>query len=143
MIFPDVVARVPVLLDGTMQAMTSTHLGNKIKNLKTSHDMWDAVKVDTMTKSTLLLLNMEDQLASMKLTENDNPKAHLMEVKQHFQLMGQQHNNLLKMGLTISDFHYNTIIMSSLPESYQPTDNNSCGACEHPAWHIVIKGDEA
>ena len=100
---------------------TSTHLGNKIKNLKTSHDMWVAVKADTMTKSTLFLLNMEDQLASMKLTENDNPKAHLMEVKQHFQLMGQQHNNLLKMGLTISDLHYNTIIMSSLPESYQPT----------------------
>ena len=51
--------------------------------------MWDAIKVDAMTKSTLFLLDMEDQLASMRLTENDNPKAHLMEVKQHFQLMGQ------------------------------------------------------
>ena len=70
-------------------SMTSTHLSNKIKNLKTSHDMWDAVKVDTTTKSTLFLLNVEDQLASMRLTENDDPKAHLMEVKQHFQLMGQ------------------------------------------------------
>ena len=111
------VARVPVLVDGTTQAMedqiearemkiidynkheyltqhvilstTFTHLNNKIKNLKTLHEMWDAVKVDAMTKSTLFLLNVEDQLASMKLTENDNPKAHLMEVKQHFQLMGQ------------------------------------------------------
>ena len=111
------VAGVPVLVDGMMQAMedqvearemkiidydkhrylaqhvilsmTSTHLSNKIKNLNTSHDMWDAVKVDATTKSTLFLLNAEDQLASMKLTENDDPKAHLMEVKQHFQLMGQ------------------------------------------------------
>ena len=111
------VARVPVLVDGTTQAMedqiearetkiidynkreylaqhiilsmTSTRLGNKIKNLKTSHDMWDAVKVDATTKSTLFLLDAEDQLASMKLTENDDPKAHLTEVKQHFQLMGQ------------------------------------------------------
>ena len=33
-------------------SMTSTHLSNKIKTLKTSHDMWDAVKVDAMTKST-------------------------------------------------------------------------------------------
>ena len=110
------VAGVPVLMDGTTQAMedqiearetkiidynkreylaqhiilsmTSTRLGNKIKNLKTSHDMWDAVKADAMTKSTLFLLNAEDQLASMKLTENDDPKAHLTEVKQHFQLMG-------------------------------------------------------
>ena len=102
-------------------SMTSTHLGNKIKNLKTLHDMWDAVKVDATTKSTLFLLDMEDQLASMKLAENDDPKAHLMEVKQHFQLIGQQHNNLLKMGLTIPNLCYNTVIMSSLPESYQPT----------------------
>ena len=79
------------------------------------------VKADAMTKSTLFLLNVEDQLASMKLTENDNPKVHLMEVKQHFQLMGQRHDNLLKMGLMISNSHYNMIIMSSLPELYRPT----------------------
>ena len=140
------VAGVPVLTDGMTQAtedqietremkiinydkweylaqhvilsMTSTHLGNKIKNLKTLHDMWDVVKVNAMTKSTLFLLDAEDQLASMKLTENDNPKVHLTEVKQHFQLMGQCHDNLLKMGSMISDSHYNMIIMSSLPESY-------------------------
>ena len=111
------VARVPVLMDGTTQATedqikaremkivdydkheylaqhiilstTSTHLGNKIKNLKTLHDMWDAVKVDTTTKSTLFLLDTEDQLASMKLAENNDPKVHLTEVKQHLQLMEQ------------------------------------------------------
>ena len=111
------VTRVPILVDGTTQATedqiearemkiinydkheylaqhiilsrTSTRLGNKIKNLKTSHDMWDVVKVDATTKSTLFLLDAEDQLASMKLAENDNPKVYLMEVKQHFQLMGQ------------------------------------------------------
>ena len=165
------VARVPILVDRTTQAMedqiearemkiidynkceylaqhvilstTSTRLSNKIKNLKTSHDMWDAVKVDTTTKSTLFWLNTEDQLASMRLAENDDPKVHLTEVKQHFQLMGQRHDNLLKTGSTISDSRYNTIIMSSLPELYQPPDNNSCGAGKHLAWHIVIKGNEA
>ena len=35
--------------------------------------------------------------------------------------MGQQHNNLLKMGSTIYDLHYNMIIMLLLLESYQPT----------------------
>ena len=111
------VTRVPILMDGTTQATedqiearetkiinydkceylaqhvilstTSTCLSNKIKNLKTLHDMWDAVKADTTTKSTLFLLDVEDQLASMKLAENNDPKVHLMEVKQHFQLMGQ------------------------------------------------------
>ena len=140
------VTGVPILVDGTTQAMedqikaremkiidydkreylaqhvilstTSTHLGNKIKNLKTLHDMWDVVKADATTKSTLFLLDAEDQLTSMKLTENNDPKGHLTEVKQHFQLLGQRHDNLLKMGLTISDSCYNTIIMSLLPESY-------------------------
>ena len=58
--------------------MTSTHLSNKIKNPKTSHDMWDAVKVGAMTKSTLFLLDMEDQLVSMKLAENDNDEPSTM-----------------------------------------------------------------
>ena len=143
------VAGVPILTDGMTQAtedqiearetkiinydkheylaqhvilsMTSTCLSNKIKNLKTLHDMWDAVKADATTKSTLFLLNAEDQLASMKLAENNDLKAHLTEVKQHFQLMGQRHDNLLKMGSTISNSCYNTIITSSLPESYRPT----------------------
>ena len=83
--------------------------------------MWDAVKADATTKSTLFLLNAEDQLASMRLADNSDPKAHLTEVKQHFQLMGQRHDNLLKMGSTTSNSRYNTIIMSSLPESYWPT----------------------
>ena len=80
--------------------------------------MWDTVKVDAMTKRTLFLLDAEDQLAIMKLVENNGPKVHLVEVKQHFQLMGQQHNNLLKMGSTISDLCYNTIIMLLLPVLY-------------------------
>ena len=111
------VAGVPVLMEGMTQAMedqiearemkiidynkrkyltqhvilsmTSIHLSNKIKNLKTSHDMWDVVKADATTKSTLFLLYTEDQFASMKLKKNDNSKVHLTEVKQHFQLMGQ------------------------------------------------------
>ena len=164
------VAGVPVLVDGMTQAtedqikaremkiidydkceylaqhiilsMTSTHLSNKIKNIKTSHDMWDVVKVDAMTKSTLFLLDAEDQLTSMKLAENDDPKGHLMEVKQHFQLMGQRHNNLLKMGLTISNLHYNTIIMSSLPESYRPT-LQTITAAEHASTLLGTSSSRA
>ena len=166
------VTRVPILMDGTTQAMedqiearetkiidydkreyltqhvilstTSTRLCNKIKNLKTSHDMWDAVKADTTTKSTLFLLDVEDQLASMKLAENDDPKGHLTEVKQHFQLMEQQHNNLLKMGSTISDsLQYYHHLLAPRVVLTNHSDNNSCGVRKHPAWHIIIKGNEA
>ena len=64
----------------------------------------------------LYLLDTEDQLA-----DNNDLKSHLTKVKQHFQLMTECHNNLIKMGSTISDTRYNTIVMSSLLESYHPT----------------------
>jgi hypothetical protein len=97
---------------------TSTRLGAKIKDVKSAKEMWDAMKADTTTKSTLYLLDAEDQLASMKLSDNDDPKTHLAELKQHFQLMLQCHDNLIQMGSTSSDTRFNTIIMSSLPELY-------------------------
>ena len=78
------------------------------------------VKADATTKSTLFLLDAEDQLTSMKLADNTDPKTHLSELRDHFQLMMHRHNNLLKMGSTLSNSHFNTIIMSSLPESYHP-----------------------
>ena len=82
--------------------------------------MWDVVKADATTKGTLFLLDAEDQLASMKLAENDDPNAHLSELREHFQLMLPHCNNLTKMGSTLSDTQFNIIMMSSLPNSYQP-----------------------
>ena len=69
---------------------TSTCLGSKIKNLATAEDMWKVIKDDAMSKSMLYLLDAEDQLLSMKLTENDNPKTHLSGLKQDFQVMLQR-----------------------------------------------------
>jgi hypothetical protein len=78
----------------------------KIKDLKTAKEMWDIVKADATMKSTLCLLNVEDQLVSMKLSDNNDPKTHLAELKEHFQLMMQCHNNLIEMGSVLSDSHY-------------------------------------
>ena len=83
-------------------------------------DCRDAVKVDATTKNMLFLLDAKDQYVSMKLSNNKDPKAHLTKIKQHFLLMAQHHDNLIKMELTIFDSHYNTTIMSSLPDSYLP-----------------------
>ena len=44
---------------------TSTHLGSKIKELKTAKEMWKVVVADVTTKSTLFLLDVEEQLTSM------------------------------------------------------------------------------
>ena len=99
-------------------SMTLTQLGNKIKGLPTAEDMWRIIKDNTTSKSTLYLLDAEDQLSSMKLPDNTDPKAHLSELKAHFHLMLQQYDNLMKIGSTMSESHFNIIIMSSLLESY-------------------------
>ena len=77
---------------------TSTCLGSKIKDMKSAKDMWEAVEADATTKSTLFLIDAEEQLTSMKLEENEDPKAHLAKIKQHFDLMMRRHENLIKMG---------------------------------------------
>jgi hypothetical protein len=82
------------------------HLGAKIKDLKMAKEMWDIVKADATTKSMLYLQDTEDQLASMKLNDNDDPKTHLTELKEHFQLMIQHQNSLIEMGSVLSDSCY-------------------------------------
>jgi len=100
---------------------TSICLGARIKDLTSAKDMWEVVKANATMKSTLYILDAEDQLLSMKLGENEDPKTHLTEIKLHFQTMLQRRDNLMKMGSSLSDNRFNTIIMSSLPESYRPT----------------------
>ena len=73
--------------------------------------MWAIVKADTMKKSTMYLLDAEEQLQSMKLGDNNDPKAHLAELKEHFQTMSQHRDNLTKMESTMSDTRFNIIIM--------------------------------
>ena len=83
--------------------------------------MWKVVKEDATSKSTLYILDAEDQLSSMKLTDNDDAKTHLAELKAYFQTMLQRRDNLMKIGSTMTETRFNIIIMSSLPESYRPT----------------------
>ena len=89
--------------------------------MSTAKDIWDEVKNDSMMKSTLYIIDAEDQLASMRCTESTDPKTHLTEIKAHFELMMKRHDNLTSMGLTLSDTRFNTMIMTSLPPSYRPT----------------------
>ena len=99
----------------------SIQLGTKIKCLAIAEDMWKVMKEDAMLKSTLYILDAGDLLSSMKLTDNDDLKTHLAELKVHFQTMLQCGDNLIKIGSTMTETRFNIIIMSSLPESYRPT----------------------
>ena len=85
-----------------------------------AHEMWEAVKANVTTRGTLYLIDAENQLEGMRLSDSSNPKTHLTELKAHFQLIIQCHDNLIKMGSTFSDARLCTIIMTSLPPSYRP-----------------------
>jgi hypothetical protein len=82
---------------------TLTHLAMKIKGMLTPKDIWNAIEDNAMLESTLYLLDAKDQLLSMKLADNNNPKTHLSKLKAHFQMMLQRRDNLMKIGLTLSD----------------------------------------
>ena len=41
------------------------HLVVRIKSSRTAKEMWDVIMADTTTKSTLFILDAEDQLSSM------------------------------------------------------------------------------
>ena len=98
----------------------STRLGAKIKNMKTAEEMWNAIKTDATSKSTLFLIDAEDQLASMQCNDANDAKTHLTELKAHFELMTRRRDNLSQMGLSLSDTRFGTMIMGSLPLSYRP-----------------------
>jgi hypothetical protein len=83
--------------------------------------MWNMIKDNATLKSMLYLLDAEDQLSSIKLVDNNDPRTHPNELKIHFQLMLQHCDNLMRIGLTMSDNQFNIIVMSSLPELYWPT----------------------
>src|ERR1700677_1726394 len=100
------------LVQHVILSTTSTCLGVKIKDLKMAKEMWDIVKSDAMMKSMLYLLDAKDELASMKLSDNEDLKTHLTKLKEHFQLMTQHCNNLIEMGSVLSDTRYQTIIMT-------------------------------
>src|SRR6267154_378612 len=99
---------------------TSPHLGRKIKNLKTATEMWAAVKSDATMKSTLYIIDAEDELSSMRCNDSPDAKTHLTELKAHFDLMLKRRDNLTEMGSSMSDTRFGTILMSSLPPSYRP-----------------------
>ena len=99
---------------------TATCIGAKIKNMSTAKDMWEEVKKDATTKSTLFIIDAEDQLTSMRCNESTDPKNHLSEIKTHFKLMTRRRDNLTNIGSTLSDTRFSTMIMSSLPSSYRP-----------------------
>jgi hypothetical protein len=102
-------------------SLTSPHLSQKLLNLATAGGMWDAVKHNATTKSSLHLVNILNQLRMMKCALSADPKTHLAEVKAHFKRMTEHHEFLHVTKAPVTNSIYTTIIISSMPNTYHPT----------------------
>ena len=111
-------AKAASLAKHVILSTMSVCIGMKIKSLTTAKEMWDEVKKDGTTKSTLYLVDAEHQLEGIRLFEFSDSKTHLTKLKSHFQLMMSRHKNLMEMGSSFSEQKLITLITSSLPNSY-------------------------
>jgi hypothetical protein len=84
-------------------------------------DMWDAVKHDATTKSSLHEVDILNQLQTIKCPSSADPKTHLAEVKAHFKKMTERREFLHVTKAPVTDSTYTTIIISSMPNTYSPT----------------------
>jgi hypothetical protein len=71
--------------------------------MSTAKEMWEQVKTDATSKSTMFIIDAKEQLITMKCNESTNLKTHLVEIKQHFKLMNTHCKNLIQMGSMFMD----------------------------------------
>ena len=76
--------------------------------------MWDAVKGQREKKSRMVTVDMRRKLQSEKCgerRERDDVRTHLVKLQ-------TMHEDLASMGGTISDEDFTSIILGSIPQSY-------------------------
>jgi hypothetical protein len=100
---------------------TSPCLSQKILNLTSAKDMWDAVKLDATMKSSLHQVNVLNQLQMMECPLSTDPRTHLAEVEKHFEKMMEHCEYLLVTNSSVVDSTYVSTIISSMPNIYRPT----------------------
>src|SRR6202021_3909564 len=98
----------------------SPRLSQKILNLTTAKEMWDAVKLDATSKSVMHQIDVLTQLQMMKCGCSSDPKTHLAEVKAHFAKMPEKMEYLRVTNSPVAEPTYVTMIMASMPETYLP-----------------------
>jgi hypothetical protein len=100
---------------------TSPRLSQKLLQHTTAKAMWDDVKLNATTKSSLHQVDILNRLQTTKCPLSSDLKTHLSKVKSHFEKMTQLREHLQVTNSPISDSTYVSIIISSMPETYHPT----------------------
>src|SRR6266702_3442495 len=87
---------------------------NAIKTSNTAKDVWDQLKKLFEGCTTLILVDLGRRLQTTHCAEEDS-------IREHFERLTDLRQQLAAMGKTVPDSEYASILMGSLPPSYQPT----------------------
>ena len=87
---------------------------NAIKTGATAKDIWDELKKLYERRTILILVDLRREIQTMCCAEEDS-------VRDHFNYLSDLHKQLAAMGKSMPDSKFTSILMGSLPPSYQPT----------------------
>ena len=96
---------------------------NSIKTGVSAKDVWDALKKLYEGRTTLILVDLGRRLQTTHCAEEDS-------VREHFERLADLREQLAAMGKSVSDAEFASILMGSLPPSYQPTLSGIAAAAE-------------
>lgn len=87
---------------------------NRIKTKKTAKDVWDAVSQIFEDRSTMVAIDLRLKLQSVKCGDTEDVRA-------HFDKLADMKERLASYGVTLDDHEYASILVGSLPSTYDPT----------------------
>jgi gag-polypeptide of LTR copia-type len=95
-------------------ASVPDHVFNRIKSKTNTKEIWDAIKEIYQKRSKMITVDLGRKLQSTKLSDNEDARA-------HFTHLSDMREQLSSMGKTIDDDEFASILLGSLPPSYDST----------------------
>jgi hypothetical protein len=95
-------------------ASVPDHVFNRIKSKTNTHEVWTAVKAIYQTRSKMITVDLGKKLQSAKMGDDDDARAHLTQLL-------DLREQLASMGKNYDSDEFASILLGSLPTSYEPT----------------------
>jgi len=96
---------------------------HKIKSVDTVKAVWDKLKELFEGKSRVWLIDVGRKFQNTRCGEDD-------DVRVHFEKLADLKERLAALGRTISNEEYVSVLIGSLPTSYNPTINTLTTSCD-------------
>ena len=83
----------------------------QIKGSTRAKDVWEALRALYEGRTSMIVADLRRQIQTLRCGEDDN-------VRTHFEAMANLREQLAAMGTTIPDEEYTSVLLSSIPRSY-------------------------